>query len=734
MRAAAIVLAAALVVPAVAGDQPPPIPTREQRAEALKNEKHLVEDGTWGVPAKSPGTEGYPVGADALHYTLDLRFDPTYQRVSGTVSGLFQILTPMLSSLVLNLYDNMTVTSVTIGGAPVGFTRGGNLLMITLDRPYALGEEFEISVAYWGTPYNAGFGSFRWSSHRGQQVFWSLSEPTYGPTWWPSIDDPGDKVTADMFFTVPPGMVATSNGTLVGTVTQSDGWLTYHWRESYPISTYLISIACTNYSTFAHSYTPLAGGAPMEIRYWVYPELLAAAQASFAVTPSMLGVFASLFGEYPFLSEKYAMSTVGFSGGMEHQTNTSYGANIVTGNNAYEWLIAHEMAHMWWGDSVTLQSWAETWLNEGFATHSEALYFEVKNGTAYYHQYMNSLDPGSFTGPVYNNPSPFGTTVYDKGGWVLHMLRHVIGDAAFFDLLWTYHADHMYGNATTEIFRAAAEAKSGQDLSWFFAEWIYGSGRPTYQWGRIVADLGGSYVLHVRIDQTQGGQAYTMPLDIRAVTPSGTIDAVVWSSGSARDFAIPLPAPPTSVLLDPDNWVLNSETVVTLADADADGVPDTADNCLTTVNPAQADTDADGIGDVCDPDADNDGAPNALDCAWLDAGSFAVPAEVADLTIDPNRIAWAGLEAQAGPGTCYDVIRGSAASLPFTGGVAGADCFMAAWRGTSAPHGAAPPPGGVFYFLVRGHNNCGAGGWGTDSTGAPRTNDSCPQVLCDVTP
>lgn len=701
------------------------IPAPRERAVIRKGESHPLPAGPSGT--EGAGTEGASVGVDALHYTLDLTFNAQNKTIDGSVTGQYETLSAGLTTLVLNFYDNMAVSDVTLGGGSLAFTHAGNLLTITLDRPYAAGEIFEVTVDYSGSPANTGFGSFTWSSHQGNKIFASLSEPTYGPTWWPSIDDPADKVTADMLFTVKNGLVAVSNGTLVGTASKPGGNTQYHWHESYPIAPYLISIACTNYDTIVQSYTPQAGGSPMLVQHWVYPEHLTQAQGSFAVVPSMLGVFAGLFGEYPFIDEKYGMAIFTFSGGMEHQTATSYGANLVTGTNSFEWIIAHEMAHQWWGDSVTLDDWRETWLNEGFATVSEALYFEVKNGTAYYHQYMNSLDSGAFGGPVYGNSNPFGSTVYDKGAWVVHMLRHVIGETAFFDLLPAYHDAHKYGNVNTTAFRQAAEAAwGGQDLSWFFDEWVYGTGRPTYQYGWLVASTPPGYTVHVRIDQTQAGSPFKMPLDLRIVTPARTLNTVVWNDGANHDFAVRVTELPTSVSLDPDNWVLNNETIVALADSDGDQVPDTADNCQGLANPTQEDRDGDGLGDACDPDIDGDGVLNAADCGPTDPGAIAAPGEVASLWADAALLHWDSLAAQAGSGTKYDVLGGDAGSLLVDGGIAGAACEASQLPSLAVGHGPAPPPGAVRYYLVRGHNSCGAGSYGFDSAAVARTSAACP--------
>ncbi len=720
-------------LPAEAGEEPPRIPTPQERERVLKHERDLrtLRMKRTGRAGRGPDGGGRAIesvfpGVDALHYLLDLEFNAASRTISGEVTGQFEVLTAGLTSLVLDLYDNMSVSSITAAGVALGFTHSGNRLVIALDRPYAAGEVLAVRVAYSGSPLSDGFGSFTWTTRAGKDLFWSLSEPTYGPTWWPSVDDPADKASADMIFTVSSGLVAVSNGTLLSQVPVAGNKVEYRWRTTYPIAPYLISIACTNYSTWADAYTPRAGGPPMEIRYWVYPEDLAEAQVDLSVTPQIMDVYEGLFGDYPFLAEKYGMAAVGFSGGMEHQTATSYGAVLLTGDHTYDWVNAHELSHEWWGDSLTLVDWADTWTHEGFATYSEALWFEALGGPASLHAYMASLDTGPFNGPVYGNINTFGRTVYDKGAWVLHMLRHVMGDTGFFELLLDYQAQNQYGRTSTPLFQAAAEAGYGQSLAWFFDRWVYGSGNPLYQWGWTAADLGGSWRVHIRIDQVQGSPPFRMPLDVAIQTTGAPATATLWSDAGAVDFVVDSSLEPTSVTLDPANWVLDDQSQVTLPDGDGDGVYDAADNCVSIGNPQQSDLDLDGLGDLCDPDRDGDGVLNGADCAPQDGSAIASPAEVFALDLTSSSLEWTSLAGQAGSGVVYDLIRGGTGALRADGGVAGAACLASGASGPGLVDPVTPPPGEAWYYLVRGRNTCGIGSFGTDSAGDPHVNTACP--------
>lgn len=735
---ACLLLAASTLLPAASGGGPPRIPSPEERARVLGKEREAgalrIERAgrAWRLRSGGSGTGGGAAAesafpdVDALHYLLDLEFDAGAHTVSGTVTGQFEVLAPGLTTLALDLYDNMTVTSVSSPGGPLGFTHAGNLLSITLDRPYASGETLTVDVTYGGSPLTTGFGSFTWSTRGGKDLFWSLSEPTYGPTWWPSIDDPADKVTADMIFTVKGGLIAVSNGLLVNQTPVPGNKVAYHWSTSYPIAPYLISIACTNYATWADAYAPRGGGPPLEIRYWVYPEDLADAQVDLAVTPQIMDVYEGIFGDYPFLAEKYGMATVGFGGGMEHQTATSYGASLITGDNAFDWVNAHELSHHWWGDSLTLTDWNDTWTHEGFASYAEALYFEDLGGVSVLHAYMDALDTGPFGGPVYGNASAFGRTVYDKGAWVLHMLRHVMGDGAFLGLLHDYHAANRYGETSTPLFQAAAESAYGGSLGWFFDRWVYGSGRPSYVWGWTAADLGGIWRVHLRIEQVQSTPPFRMPLDVTLQTTGAPVATIVWSDAGSVDFVIDSPSQPLSVTLDPDNWVLDSQSQVPLADGDGDGVHDGVDNCVAIENPAQLDLDGDGLGNACDPDADGDGIPNGSDCAPLDAMAFAAPPEVPGLDHDLTGLSWTGIAALTGSGVVYDLVRGDPAALRANGGIGGASCLAPGLPGTQHIDAQDPAPGEAWYYLVRGRNACGPGPYGAGSSGNVRFNTACP--------
>jgi hypothetical protein len=226
-------------------------------------------------------------------------------------------------------------------------------------------------------------------------------------------------------------------------------------------------------------------------------------------------------------------------------------------------LTVHELAHQWWGDKITNATWGDIWLNEGFASYAEALYFEHTRGTDFYHDYMAAMD-WDHPYPIFVDDTTsvwriFDGTVYDKGAWFLHMLRHVVGDETFFDILLAYSHDprFAYGNATTAGFQSVCEAVAGRDLNWFFQPWIYQKGRPIYRaiWRASSGDSGP--ILHVTIEQKQPA-LFPMPIDLTIETTGGDTLVTVFNDAARQTFDIPLSAPPTNIFLDQGGWILKT--------------------------------------------------------------------------------------------------------------------------------------------------------------------------------
>jgi len=504
---------------------------------------------------------------DVAAYTLNLGLWPDTQLLQGSVAMEGRSKVNSLASLEIDLFSNMIVDSALQNGTALTYTHAGDLLTLQLPAPLGQNDPFAVEIFYRGNPQSGGgLGTWGWDQHQGVPMIWTLSQPYGAPAWWPCKDDPADK--ADSVFlniTVPNNLVVASNGLLQGITPQIGNRHTYHWEHRYPISTYLVSLAITNYAEFSNWYVS-ASGDSMELTYYVYPEHLNEAIEDFSVTPAMVSAYAARFGEYPFLDEKYGMAIFPWGGGMEHQTMTSYGAGLVTGLHWFDWITAHELSHMWFGDCITMKYWSHIWMNEGFASYSEALWAESQGGWPAYHDYMLSQDPGFFQGSLWiedslNVGALFSNTVYDKGSWALHMLRGVMGDTLFFTALKNYATDpnFYYGNATTEDFQAVCEAVYGQSLEWYFEEWVYRDGRPNYTYTWETAPAAGGYETTLTLMQSNP-IPYKMPLQIRLSAGLQSADFTVWDSLSFQEFQFTSAFEPTDLAVDPDDWVLKSLT------------------------------------------------------------------------------------------------------------------------------------------------------------------------------
>jgi aminopeptidase N len=452
--------------------------------------------------------------------------------------------------------NTMTVAEVKQDQRSLSYTHQNNYLTVYFAKNYKKGESFSVKVTYSGYPTDGLYYDY----HGSVPIVYSLTEPSDARHWFPCYDHPSDKATADLNITVPAGMTAASNGTLMDVKTNLDDTVTYSWEVSYPIATYLISVAATNYVTFSHTYT--SGEEEMDVIYYVYPELLELAKTDFENTVPQIEFYSKVFGEYPFLREKYGMALIPGGTAMEHQTCTSYPARVIDGGQGYDWLIAHELAHQWWGDLVTLAEWPEIWLNEGFATYSDALWWEHLYGLAGLKARMQDFKTILFerySGPhhaIYDPPPGylFSAIEYEKGAWVLHMLRFVVGKDNFWKILKTYARRYAYDTVTTDDFKSVCEEFYGADLDWFFDQWIYEPGYPRYEfsWGHS-----GSNTVRVFIRQTQEAYPlYSMPIELQVVLPSGIVKRTVWVDEKLNTYDLSFAEPPSDVLFDPDQWIL----------------------------------------------------------------------------------------------------------------------------------------------------------------------------------
>ncbi|MFC1562050.1 M1 family aminopeptidase [candidate division KSB1 bacterium] len=540
-----------------------------RKAEAARHAS-LMKTGFSDNPVKVAEQRAF----DVVWYGIDLTVDPDYHRITGTVHITALSMETGLDQLLIDLAGNITVNGITGNVLSYEHVITEDIIRIELDRVYDKSEEIRISVSYTGSPQNTGFGSFSWESRLGNRLIATLSEPYFARTWWPCKDLPEDKAdSVDIAITVPENLTAVSNGIIREIRENNDNTKTFFWEERYPITTYLVSLAIADYD-YSVEYFRYTATDSMPVEFYIMPE--SSEKAFSAVsglneTVMMLSVFTGLFGPYPFLDEKYAQVEFAWGGGMEHQTATSLNMGVA-GPSVN--LVAHELAHQWWGDMVTCRDWCHLWLNEGFATYSEALYREALYGKEALDEFMAAIDPMNrflpqpFSGRVYrdnidNIYTLFDDTVYDKGAWILHMLRNYTGDDIFFDILKEYaaHQPLMYGTAVTEDFQEIAESVSGQELDWFFTQWIYGYGRPFYEYRWYYEPLNDSLKIVLNITQTQVGHyntVYTMPLDITVKSENSENKFTVLNDRENQSYEFIVAEHPQALIIDKQGKILKN--------------------------------------------------------------------------------------------------------------------------------------------------------------------------------
>jgi aminopeptidase N len=524
-----------------------------------------------------------PPPIDVKHYRLQIQLTPSPPQIAGTVTIDAETVAPV-NAISIDVFQNLSIDSVQFNGRVTNFQRTQNQIILTFPAPLPARQAFTMTVQYHGRPVVTGVlgGGMLVTSHNGTAVMSTLSEPYAAPSWWPCIDNPDDKATADIEATVPDGFVAVSNGVLEKVESDADqAETTYFWRETYPIATYLVSVSATNYSRFDDTYTALDGVTTMPLIYYVYPEHLVEAQQKFPITRSAMQIYAQLFGEYPFVHEKYGMVEFPWRGSMEHQTMTSLGESHFLGNPCSpangRCVIAHELSHQWWGDMVTMKSWHDIWLNEGFATYCEVLFSEkllsLQPGDLMDRYYDDHQAFGWLAGTVYaenlDDPWDDSAAIYTKGGWVLHMLRHVMGDDRFFSALRDYGQRFAFGNASTADLQKVCEDHSGAPLDWFFDQWIYAPARPIYQVSSSFspADPSGTYTITLTIEQKQPqtiphrtgelASVYIMPMDVTIHYADGSSETrVIRNEARQQQFSFTVSKPPVRLGFDEGHWIL----------------------------------------------------------------------------------------------------------------------------------------------------------------------------------
>jgi aminopeptidase N len=493
------------------------------------------------------------------------RIDPWQRRIEGEVVNTITLLI-QTDSIDFDFSSELEVIGVFVDGEEVseyGFSFE-NSFFIKSDM-LQIGSSHEIRIEYEGQPRTNNYLSFNQGFH-GNSIpeIWTLSQPFGAADWWPckmSLSDKLDSIRIEI--TVPEGNKAASQGVLKEVIFNPDQTSTYVWIHRYPIPAYLVSIAVTNYAEF--SYFAELESDTVEILNYVYPERLEEEMDRGLQIVSLMELFSDLFGEYPYASEKYGHAQASIPGGMEHSTMSTMSGLSFN-------LSAHELAHQWFGNKVTCGSWSDIWLNEGFATYLNGLAIEYLKPdefdewkAARISSITRQPDGSVFVEDTLDRDRIFnGRLSYNKGAYVLHMLRWVIGDESFYEGCRNYlnEPDHSFSYAHTDEFFQIMEEVSGKDLSEFFNDWYYGEGFPNYKIHYSQAD--GGVVLRIsQLPSHPSVDFFEMPIALRLVGEESDTTIIVNNAVQDQTYYLQTDFAVNSLEFDPDRRILAlSELVI----------------------------------------------------------------------------------------------------------------------------------------------------------------------------
>jgi aminopeptidase N len=501
--------------------------------------------------------DDYPraTALDAIHYRLRLEIKETGEEINAEMEILFEFRRDGVQEVALDLVG-LVVDQVTEGGRAAHFTHADGRLKIALSGHYRSGDRCSLTIKYRGRPRD---GLFIKQNKFGDRAVFADNWPNRARYWFPAIDHPYDKATVEFFVTAPERYEVIANGMLRETISQQNGTKLTHWSETTPIPTYCMVIGAAE---FAVIHAGSWNGIPL--LYYLYPKDRDNGIKDYGRALQMIEFYSHLVGPYPYQKLALVQSSTRF-GGMENASSIFFAENAINGSGRLEGTVAHEIAHQWFGDSVTEADWHHLWLSEGFATYFGHLFFERADGRDKFVQRMLA-DKESYLRAYRDDPRPIydpaitdlfrllNANNYQKGGWVLHMLRRVMGEEKFFAGIRDYYRTHRDRTALTEDLRRIMEFHAGRPLDWFFQQWVYEPGYPIYdaawRWDETAKEL------RLRVAQRQARTLFRMPLEVEIKLGNRARREVIEVHAREQIFTFKLDAKPRGLSLDPDEWVL----------------------------------------------------------------------------------------------------------------------------------------------------------------------------------
>ncbi len=512
---------------------------------------------------KASDVNGFTVASANFHvnyYRCEWQVDPAIRYITGKVTSCFTVNTST-NSISVDLSDTLRVDSITWHGSPISYQRPGNN-GINIQFPVTINasQRDSVSIYYQGVPRTTVvFVPFTQTNHNGAPVIYTLSEPYGAREWWPcrnGLDDKADSL--DVIITNPSVYQASSNGIMTHDTIIGSSKISY-WKHRYPVASYLVAMAVSNYQVVKDSAT--TNNNRLSIVHYAYPEYASAFTASITDMQSTFDLYAGFFGTYPFVKEKYGLTEWNGGGGMEHQTNSFVGWPSLA-------LIAHETAHQWFGDRITCGSWRDIWLNEGFAQYCQILFNEHLDLSIHYLtlnlmcQQIGAIPNGSvWVDDTTSVARTFnGRLTYNKGAYLLHMIRWKLGDSTFFRGVRRYLNDStLVGKfARTPDLQRNLELESGQSLTSFLKEWFYGQGIPT---NKVTWVQDANNLAYVKIDQTTSDPSvsfFEMPIPVEFKNSLHDTTLVFKQAKNGQTFLANVGFKADTAIYDPHFWILST--------------------------------------------------------------------------------------------------------------------------------------------------------------------------------